>query len=549
MNSTLPNSQQFKTRCRVDGSMADETILESTERTSGREALRKNVQAAIALAGAVRSTLGPKGLDKLLVDDQGQTLVTNDGVTVLETAKVEHPVAKMIITASSTQDRVARDGTTTTVVICAEMLRNAWQLVRQGVHPSIIARGFAEAEKFALASLGELSISASDEQIKSAVETSLAGKLDKGMEKHLSKLSLEAGQIILSEGRADPTRVKIIKQTGQNMLDTSLITGLALAKSRIHPEMKERGGPGSILILDGGLERKKPQFEAKLNITSAGMLDAFRKSETKAVLAQVENLVKIGCDLLVCKEGVDDEARQALSNHGILTYRRVEKRDLDLLSRACGANLVPDAGRATKEDLGAFIKTREELRGGVNHWILDAEDSGATLIARGSTQSVLDEVERCFADGLGVACQLLEEPVLLPGAGATQVALGRRLRRFAESVPGREQLAIEAWADALESIPRALAANAGYDGIDSLLKLTAAHSESGDNMGLDLDSGEAKDTISRGILEPLSITRQAISGATEAAISILRIDDVLWAQMDAQVPDEVQERIQGFGAE
>ena len=279
------------------------------------------------------------------------------------------------------------------------------------------------------------------------------------------------------------------------------------------------------------------------------MIDAFRKAESKSLLAQIENLVQIGCNLLVCKEGVDEEARQALSNHGILTYRRVEKKDLDLLSRACGANLVPDAGRATKEDLGAFIKTREELRGGVNHWILDAEDSGATLIARGSTEIVLDEVVRCFADGLGVACQLLEEPILLPGAGATQVALGRRLRRYAETVPGREQLAIEAWADAIESIPRALAANAGFDGIDSLLKLTATQNESGDNIGLDLDDGDAKDTISRGVLEPMKISRQAISGATEAAISILRIDDVLWAQMDAQIPDEVQESIQGFGAE
>ena len=529
--------------------MAEETILESTERTSGREALRKNVQAAIALAGAVRSTLGPKGLDKLLVDDQGETLVTNDGVTVLETARVEHPVAKMIISASSTQDRVAKDGTTTTVVICAEMLRNAWQLVREGVHPAIIARGYAQAESFALSALDELTIKADSGQIKSAIETSLAGKIDKAMEKHLTEMSLQAGQIILSEGRADSTRVKVIKQTGGKMQDSALITGLALAKSRIHPEMKERGGPGSILILDGGLERRQPQFETKLNITSAGMLDAFRKAESKTLLEQVDNLVEIGCDLLVCKEGVEDEARQALAKHGILTYRRVEKKDLDLLSRACGANLVPDAGRATKDDLGAFIKTREELRGGVNHWILDAEDSGATFIARGSTQGILDEVERCFADGLGVACQLLEEPALLPGAGATQVALARRLRRFAETVPGREQLAIEAWADALESIPRALAANAGYDGIDSLLKLTAAHSESGDFMGLDLSDGEARDTISRGILEPMSITRQAISGATEAAISILRIDDVLWAQMDAQVPDEVQERLQGFGAE
>jgi len=529
--------------------MAEETILESTDRTSGREALRKNVQAAIALAGAVRSTLGPKGLDKLLVDDEGRTLVTNDGVTVLESAKVEHPVAKMVINASSTQDRVARDGTTTTVVICAEMLRNAWELVRQGVHPATIARGFALAETYSLSALEDLTINATHEQILAAIETSLAGKIDQAMEKHLARLSMSAGEIILKDGRADPTRVKIIKQTGGAMTETTLITGLALAKSRIHSEMKERGGPGSILLLDGGLERRKSQLDTKVNITSTGMIEAFRKSESKGLLAQVDNLVKIGCEMLVCKEGVDEEARQALSDRGIVTYRRVEKKDLDLLSRACGANLVPDAGRASKSDLGAFINTREELSGGVNHWILDAEEGGATLIARGSTDGILDEVVRCFADGLGVACQLLENPILLPGGGATQVALGRRLRRHAESVPGREQMAIEAWADALESIPRALAANAGFDGIDSLLKLTAAQNTEGDFIGLDLTNGEPKDTVSRGILEPLKIAKQAISGATEAAISILRIDDVLWAQMDAQVPDDVQQQLQGLGAE
>ena len=260
--------------------------------------------------------------------------------------------------------------------------------------------------------MDELAIEANNEQILSAVETSLAGKLDLAMEKHLANLSFDAGKLIVSDGRADPTRVKVIKQSGGSMLDSTLITGLALAKSRIHPEMKERGGPGSILLLDGGLERKQPKFETKLNITSTGMLDAFRKAESKALLAQIQNIVDIGCDLLVCKEGVDEEARQALSNLGILTYRRVEKKDLDLLSRSCGANLVPDAGRASRGDLGAFIKTREELRGGITHWILDAEDSGATLIARGSTDGVVDEVERCFADGLGVACQLLEEPLL-----------------------------------------------------------------------------------------------------------------------------------------
>ena len=529
--------------------MAEETILESTDRTSGREALRKNVQAAIALSTAVKSTLGPKGLDKLLVDDEGRTLVTNDGVTILETARVEHPVAKMIISASSTQDRVARDGTTSTVVICAEMLRNAWQLVGQGVHPATISRGFAQASQLALAYLEELQIDASREQILCAIETSLSGKLDKGMEKHLANLSLDAAELIFADGRADATTVKIIKQNGGTMLDSEIITGLALAKSRIHPEMKERRGAGKILLIDGGLEKRQPKLDAKFNITSVGMMDAFREAESKELISQVNRIVEIGCDLLVCKDGVDDEARQMLANKGILTYRRVEKKDLDLLAKSCNANLVIDAKRATTDDLGNFKSTTEELRGGINHWILNAEKGGATLIARGSTNDIVNEVERCFDDGLGVACQLLETPLLLPGAGATQIAIARRLRRDAEAVPGREQLAIEAWTDAIESVPRVLAANSGFDAIDSILELTSAQNQKGDTYGLNLTSGTSECSVQRGILEPLNITRQAISGATEAAISVLRIDDILWAQMEAEIPAEVEERLQGLGAE
>jgi chaperonin GroEL (HSP60 family) len=290
-------------------------------------------------------------------------------------------------------------------------------------------------------------------------------------------------------------------------------------------------------------------LDAKLSITSTGMLDAFRAAEIKAVMKQVENLKSIGCDILVVKEGIDDEARQALADAGILAYRRVENSDLELLARACSTSLIHDIGRATKDDLGAFISTREELKGGTNHWILESEDDAATLIARGSSNEILGEVERCFADALGVACQLQEDPKLLPGGGATQVALARAIRRHAETIPSREQMAMEAWADGLEVIPRALAENAGLDPIESLLKLTAAQSEGGVMIGLDLDTGIPSDTVSRGVLEPVKITRQAISGATEAAISILRIDDVLWAQMDAQVPDDIQQQLAGMGPE
>jgi chaperonin GroEL (HSP60 family) len=523
--------------------------LESTERTSGRDALRKNVQAAIALSGAVKSTLGPKGLDKLLVDDEGRNLVTNDGVTVLESAKVEHPAARMIINASSVQDRVARDGTTSTVIFCSEMLRNAWELVRQGVHPATIARGFAQANNEAIKIIDSIGITASKEQIIEAVKTSLSGKLNSKIIEHIAMMAITSAESIFDDRRADPTRVKIIQQNGGSALDSQLIAGLAIAKNKIHSEMPDRFGPGKILLIDGGIERRKPNLDAKLKITSTGMLDQFRESESKTLRKQIDNIIEIGCDILVLNEGVDEEVRQILADTGILAYRRVERSDLELLASSCGAKIVRNVGHATKEDLGDFKYTREELRGGVNYWILGAENGGATLIVRGSTTEILDEIQRCFDDALGVACQLLEKPILLPGAGATQVALARKMRRFAEGVPGREQLAIEAWADGLESIPRTLAANAGYDPIDSLLVLTASQTKHGDNMGLDLISGKPSCVIERGVLEPATITRQAISGATDAAISILRIDDVLWAQIDAEVPDEVQERLSGMGSE
>ena len=238
--------------------MAEEEILKETDRTSGREALRKNVQASLALAGAVRSTLGPMGLDKLLVDDEGRTLVSNYGVTILENAKVEHPIAKMIISTSTTQDKVARDGTTSTVVFCAEMLRNAWALVREGVHPATIARGFSASKDFALELIEEMSIKADDKHVISAVETSLAGKMDRAIQEKITEISIAAAHSVFNGYKADPTRVKIIKQKGGSATDSHLITGLAIAKSRIHPEMNDRRSAGNILLLNGGIE--KPEF-------------------------------------------------------------------------------------------------------------------------------------------------------------------------------------------------------------------------------------------------------------------------------------------------
>jgi chaperonin GroEL (HSP60 family) len=527
--------------------MSDVPLLRDTERTSGRSALQNNIQAAMALASAVRSTLGPRGLDKLLIDDDGRTLVTNDGVTVLESAKVEHPVARMMISASSVQDKIARDGTTSTVLLSAEMLQNSWHLVTQGVHPAIIARGFRMAEEHVRTSMSSLAIESSNEQLLQATETSLSGKGHKAMQTLLAGLALEAAQAIqvtdIPGIVADPTRVKVLPQSGGSIEDTRLVTGLVLAKNRIHQEMPRSIGSGKILLLDGGIERRSMMSDMKINVTSPGVLESFRKKEIELLEQQVEHIKSLGVSLLACKEGIDDEAKILLSSAGIQVFRRVSRSDLDLLARGCGATLVHDAKRASIKDLGAFISSKNETWGGVVHWIVETEEGGATLIACGSTETIVGEVVRSFADALGVACRLTEDNRLLPGGGATHVALARRLRRFAESIPGREQLGAEAFADALEVIPRVLAENAGLDPIDTLLKLVAAQStgsEDSDQIGLNIFEQVPSNMIEKGILEPYGITYQSIAGATEAAISILRIDDVLWAKQDptmAEVPE------------
>ena len=277
-----------------------------------------------------------------------------------------------------------------------------------------------------------------------------------------------------------------------------------------------------------------------IKVTSPGVLDSFRAKEVELLVEQVEHLKSLGVKLLACKEGIDDEARIMLAESGIQAFRRVARSDLDLLARGCGATLVSEVKRAHSSDLGAFISSKNEKWAGVSHWVVETEEGGATLIACGSTETVVGEVERCFADALGVACRMLEDNRLLAGGGATHVSLARKLRRYAESIPGREQLGVEAFADALEIIPRVLAENAGLDPIDTLLLLVAEQVNGGSQshqLGLDVIERKPVNAVENGVLEPYLITRQSIAGATEAAISILRIDDVLWAKQDPSMPE------------
>jgi len=534
--------------------MAEAPVLEDTERTTGRVALRKNIAAAMALSGAVRSTLGPKGLDKLLLDDQGRTLVTNDGVTVLETARVEHPVARMLIDASSAQDRAARDGTTSAVVIAAELLRNAWHLVLQGVHPSTIVRGYRLAESEAMVHLESIAFEGSDEELVTAVNSSLAGKANQGVQERLARLAMEAARCVerMVDGttEVDPTRVSTVHAIGRPATDSEIIEGLVMQKRRAHPDMPRLVENGSIALLDGGLERRKMRSDVTFQATSPEVLQDLRRREVQRLLEDVDAVAAAGVQVLAVSGAIDDEAHRRLLDAGIQAFRRVPSSDLDLLSLATGAKVLHHVDALQPEVCGNVIESRAHMIGDLHHWTVRGEGPAATLIARGSGDEITEETSRCFDDALGVAAHLRRDRRLLVGGGATHVHLARHLRRFAEATPGREQLAIDAFADALEVIPRALAENAGLDPIDALLDVTAAQAEANEGaarIGLHLDLREPTDLGKAGVLEPLNVIKPTVSGATEAASAVLRIDDVLWARLEAQIPDDIQAQLDAMG--
>ena len=522
-----------------------DVALEDTDRLHGRSALVNNVKAAVALAGAVRSTLGPRGLDKMLVEDGGSATITNDGVTVLETAKVEHPTARLLISTSSAQDRAARDGTTTTVILISELLQNALELVRSGVHPSIIMNGYQIALAEALDEMERVSrVPANDSEIPAAVATSISGKIDSVVGKHLTRLALEAaGALSGEDGGKDLERLRVkrllIKDGG--VLDSEVVHGLVLPKSRMDMASSANSDGGRIAIIDGGMESPKLDFEASIEVISADALRGFHERARKRMRAQVDLLSSLGVDLLVVRDGIAEDAATLLTNAGITAYRRYEREDLERLARITGSAMVRDARRITDEDIGTYSSRSERSYSGVKHTRIDGPEGGAvTVLIRGSSPSAREEVERAFDDALGVAHRLSADSRMLPGGGATQIHLARHLRAFAPSQTGREQLAIEAFAAALEIVPRTLAENSGLDPIDEILELSAAQTASTENgawIGMDVMSGGKVRMDEAGVFDPLFVAHHALSGAVEAANSVLKIDDVLWAKQDAQTPD------------
>ncbi len=514
-------------------------LKEGTERERGREAQDNNIRAAMAIADAVRSTLGPKGMDKMLVDSMGDVVITNDGVTILKEIEIEHPAAKMIVEVAKAQDEECGDGTTTAVVLAGELLKYARDLIEQDIHPTVIAEGYRLASRKACEILEKmaLEVKPDDESLlKKIAETSMTGKVAETNKEMLADIAYKAVRAVAEEVngkiKVDLDNVKVEKKQGGSVEDTELINGIILDKERVHPDMPMIVKDAKILLLNAALEVRKTEVDAQIRITDPEQLQKFLDQEEKMIKDMVDKIKNSGANVLICQKGIDDLAQHYLAKAGIFAVRRVKKSDMEKLAKATGASILSDLDEIKPEDLGEAGKVEERKIGEDKMvFITDCKEAKAvSILVRGGTEHVVDEIERGLKDALSVIAVAIEDGKMITGGGsaATEIALG--LRDYAATVGGREQLAIEKFADAVEVVPRALATNAGIDPIDILIKLRKAHSEGKKYHGVDVFKGDIADMRENNVLEPLRVGVQAIKSATEAAIMILRIDDIIAAK-------------------
>ena len=504
-------------------------LPEGTNRSVGRDAQRNNILAGKVLAETVRTTLGPKGMDKMLVDGLGDIVVTNDGVTILKEMDIEHPAAKMLVEVAKTQEDEVGDGTTTAVIIAGELLKKSESLLDQDIHPTIIAMGYRQAAEKAQEILDDIAIDSVDEEtlIKVAM-TAMTGKGTEAAREPLAKLIVDAVQKVAEDGAVDTDNIKIEKKDGAVVEDSTLVEGVIVDKERVHPGMPSEVKDAKIALVNSPLEVKETEVDAEIRITDPAQMQAFIEQEEKMVKDMVDKVAESGANVLFAQKGIDDLAQHYLSKAGILAVRRVKKSDIEKLARATGANVVTNLEDLTADDLGeAGIVDERKVSG--EEMIFVEECSVAksvTLFVRGSTKHIVDEIVRAIEDAIGVVAATVEDDKVVAGGGAPEIAMAKKLKDYADSISGREQLAVNAFAEALEIVPKTLAENAGLDSIDSLVDLRAAHENSA-VMGLDVFTGKVADMKEAGVIEPKRVKKQAIQSASEAAEMILRIDDVI----------------------
>lgn len=514
-------------------------LPEGTQRLIGRDAQRMNILAARVISEAIRTTLGPRGMDKMLVDSLGDVVITNDGVTILKEMEVEHPAAKMLVEVAKTQDDEVGDGTTTAVIIAGALLHEAERLLDQAIHPTVITSGYKKAAEKAQKILTEISepIKIDDEALlKKVAMTAMTGKKAESAREKLSSLAVNAVKQIVDKTDGgyivDIDYIGIEKKPGESTDDSQLIQGIILDKERAHPGMPKRVKDAKVALLDCALEIKKTETDAEIRVTRPDQLRAFLDEEEAMLKKMVDQVVATGANVVVCQKGIDDLAQHFLAKAGIYAVRRAKKSDMEKLARATGGKVVTNLEDLTTNDLGKAGLVEERKIGEDKMTFIEKckDPKAVSILIRGGTEHVIDEVERATHDALCVVGASIEDGKIIVGGGAPDIELAKRLREYAETVGGREALAINAFANALELIPRTLAENAGLDSIDVLVDLRAKHEKpGGKNIGVDVYKGKAADMGKEGVLEPLRTKTQAIKSASEAAIMILRIDDVIAA--------------------
>ena len=531
-------------------------LREGSRRSRGRDAQHSNIMAAKVIAQAVRSSLGPKGMDKMLVNDMGDVTITSDGRTILERINVEHPAAKMMVEVAKAQDDEVGDGTTTSVVVAGELLSKAEDLIDRNIHPTTIIDGYRKASEKALEVLESIAVRvdpADRDALRRVAMTSLASKIVSENKEQLAEITVEAVLLVAravgDEYRVDLDDIMVRKKPGESVVGTKLIRGIVLDKGFVHPDMPKRIEDARIALLNSPLEVEKTEFDARIHIESPEAMDEFLKEEESMLRRMAEKIASVGANVLVCQKGIDDMAEYYLAKMGVAAVKRVKKSDLEKVAKATGGRIVVNLDDLRDEDLG-FAGLVEERKIGDDKMVFIEgckNPRSVAILIRGGTERIVDEAERSIHDALCVVRDVVQEPKILAGGGAPEIEVAREVRGYAESLPGREQLAARSFAEAIEVVPTTLAENAGLDPIDIISELRAAHEGGGVWMGVDVLGGGVNDMMRLEVYEPLAVKKQVIKSATEAATMILKIDDVIAAGGSKAPPPPTSRGYGGLG--
>jgi len=511
-------------------------LKEGSKRSRGREAQHGNITAAKVVAESVRSSLGPKGMDKMLVDSFGDVTITNDGRTILDEMDIQHPAAKMLVEVAKTQDKEAGDGTTSSVIVAGELLNRAEELIDKNIHPTIIIEGYKLAAEKALETLDKIAIPIDlnkTDYLKKVAVTAMGSKIVSEYKEYLAEIAVKAMLAVAEKTangyKVDVDDIKVEKKTGESVGETSLITGIVLDKEIVHSGMPKRVEKAKVALLDVSLENEKPEVDAKINIENPAQIEAFLKQEEVMLKAMVEKVLSSGANVVICQKGIDDMAQHFLARKGVIAIRRAKKSDMEKLARATGAKIVSNINALSTTDLGYAALVEERKTGDDKMTYIEGckNPKSVTLLIRGGNQRLTAEAERSIHDALCVIKDLIQEPRVVAGGSAPEMEMANVLKKYAQTLPGREQFAVRIFAESLEVIATTLAENAGLDPVDLLTQLRARHEKGETWAGINVLAGTTEDMTKLDVYEPLTVKKQIIKSANEATSMILKIDDII----------------------